>query len=325
MLQKWSVTLPISDNPGWDYNGIIYEFSDGIAFFYKELSVGLIAVRISQDGQLVQTNEYHSVKTTIPAWWMISPADPRLLVCGEGLAFRMDTLTILDDPPENLLCQFQDKRQQHHFEDDPFDFDHYRIEHTTSFGYRCRDLRDGKVLWKRSLNGYLYHDMIWVPGTNLILICTAGHGGSVYAIDLLTGDIRYELKTGGTRHIVLSETCFYCYKIGKTGELLKVDLQSGTVLDSTPFAFTDIDCPLYRTSTGEIIAFSRIKVSKTEWQPVLSCFTDDGEIRVCDECGSRNTTSAPRCSAQKPKPCRNYLDDDSYNAFLQKWIPGFAP
>ena len=306
MIQKWSAALPVSENLVCCYNGKFYEYSDGIAFFYKELSVGLIAVRISRDGQSVQTIEYPSVKTTIPAWWMISPADPAVLVCSDGQAFRMDSLTPMDDPPEELLRLYQEKRQHHHYEDDPFDFDHYRIEHTTSFGYRCRDLRDGKVLWKRSLNGYLYHDMIRVPGTDLILICTAEHGGSVYAVDLPTGEIRYEVKTGGTRHIVLSETCFYCYRIGKTGELLKVDLQTGTILETAPLAFTDINCPLYRTSAGEIIAFSRIKVSKSEWQPILSCFTDDGEIRVCDECGSRFLASSSRMQSLCPE-CASVL------------------
>ena len=261
MEQKWTVELPVSDNLVWCYNGKFYETSDGITFFYLELPYVLIAVTISRNGQQIQTKEYQAVKADIPTRWMISPADPRVLVWGEGLAFRMDSLTPMEDPPEELLRQYQERKRGHHLEDDPFDFDHYRIEHTTSFGYRCRDLRNGKVLWKRSLNGYLYHDMIRVPGTDLILICTAEHGGSVYAVDLPTGEIRYEVKTGGTRHIALSETCFYCYKIGKTGELLKVDLQSGTVLDSTPLAFTDIDGPLYRTSTGEIIAFSRIKVN----------------------------------------------------------------
>ncbi len=302
MLQKWTAELPISDNLEWCYNGKFYENLDGFSFFYRD-SKCLIGLQFSKDGQLLYRAEEAMSKFDIPAYWMVSEQDPSILICGRNAAYRMDQLCPLRNPSEELFAHYREN--EYHLTDDPFDFDHYRIEHTTSFGYRCRDLRDGKVLWKRSLNGYLYHDMIRVPGTNLILICTAGHGGSVYAVDLPTGEIRYEVKTGGTRHIALSETCCYCYKIGKTGELLKVDLQSGTVLDSTPLAFTDIDCPLYRTSTGEIIAFSRIKVSKTEWQPILSCFMDDGEIRVCDECGSRTTTSAPRCSAQKPKPCGN--------------------
>ncbi len=271
MLQKWTAELPISDNLEWCYNGKFYENLDGFSFFYRD-SKCLIGLQFSKDGQLLYRAEEAMSKLDIPAYWMVSEQDPSILICGRNAAYRMDQLCPLRNPSEELFAHYREN--EGHLTDDPFVFGAYRIEHTTSFGYRCVDLENQQILWKRSLKGYLYRDMLQIPGTNLILVCTAGHGGSIFAIDLPTGAIQYEIPTGGTRHIALSETSLYCYKLGKAGTLLKVELRSGTVLDQVQLSFTDINCPLWRTSSGEIIAFSRVKFSKSQWMPLLSCYTE---------------------------------------------------
>ncbi len=122
------------------------------------------------------------------------------------------------------------------------------------------------------MNGYLYRDMMFFPETNSVLVCTAGHGGSVYSLDIDSGEKRFEIKTGGTQDIVMIGNKLYCYRLGKKGSLLEVDIHTGVVLNEQQLYEVDLHSPLQKTSDSILITVSRKRINKVKQIPVLNGF-----------------------------------------------------
>ena len=155
-------------------------------------------------------------------------------------------------------------------EEAPFLFDSYRIEHKGNWGFLCRDAVTNTVLWSITLQGYLYADI--VRSGNRIWICTAEHGGFVYCIHLVTGEVIYKVRTGGTKNIVFADDYFLCYQIGNKGKLLLVDRETGMVLQEQPLFQTNINCPLTQLEDGTVLTLSFKEVRKNVFKAIITCF-----------------------------------------------------
>ena len=69
-----------------------------------------------------------------------------------------------------------DSYSSHHLSCDDFVFGEYTISHYGEWGYACK--KNGQLLWKKSLKGYLYTEIILDRGN--IVFGTAGQGGHFY-------------------------------------------------------------------------------------------------------------------------------------------------
>lgn len=273
MNQLWTIDLP--ERPrGMEFllYGKFFSFEDIHYFFYLDsLTNSYYYLRFMTDGTVLAHNSLHGIIEAGPATWIIPKSNPDILVCGKKIAFQFskDEIKPVFNLPTTLTMHYNTNAG--HLEDDSFYFGSYRLDHKGAFGFRCRHIETNQTLWELSLRGYLYSDPIQLKNSNTILFCTAGFGGSLYAVDLLSGEIKFEVKTGGTRDYALYKNRLYCYQCGKNGELIGIQLSNGVVVERIQLHTVDIDCPLKLLEQAKIIALSRKTVKKDRWVPVLTC------------------------------------------------------
>lgn len=123
--------------------------------------------------------------------------------------------------------KYEKKYIEYHLECDDFVFGDYTISHYGQWGYLCK--KNGKLLWKKSLKGYLYTDIILVQ--NNIVLGTAGQGGHFYSLNIDTGEIVFDFNTKGTSVFYDVYNGFYfCSTNNKNTQILRIDY-SGNILE----------------------------------------------------------------------------------------------
>lgn len=270
MRKIWQYYLDTSDDFMFNYNGSFISIGDNkLLFVYKRVST-VKFVEFDHCGNVTKCKEFVFEKVAIPAYWQVSKGNGyTLLHCGADIAFVIneDDILLAEDEDYEEVYSYD----EYHLSADAFVFDNYRIEHAGSFGYSCTDMVTGKKLWKTRVQGYLYSDIVKIK--DKILICTAGYGGFVYAIDLLTGEHLYQVKTHGTAKIEYSDNLFYCYILGKRGALVAVDIDSGDIIDRQELFRVTMDSPLKMVWQSRILTLSFKPAQGCEkYIPTISCF-----------------------------------------------------
>ena len=252
----------------WDIYGKFFLCSPLNCFLYKR-NMNLELLSFSNEGHILRQQTFQNCEPDIPAYWQTSKADSNVIICGKSLVFYKDTLTPSCSPSKKIMEEY--RANPYHLTDDPFLFGNYRIDHKGHFGFRCTEVQSGNKIWETTLNGYLYHDVVFFPETNSILFCTAGHGGGVYSIDIEIGKKLFEVKTGGTRDIVIYKNTGYCYRLGKSGSLLEFDIRSGNVTKEHPLHEVDLHSPLQAINNSILCTISR-KTKNGVFIPILNGF-----------------------------------------------------
>ena len=132
-----------------------------------------------------------------------------------------------DEGPKNKEIYTTRKPPKHYSEDD-FVFDEYRITHQGEWGYAC--FQNDKLLWKKSLRGYLYTDII--KNNDQIIFGTAGMGGHFYSLNINSGEIIFDFNTKGTCNFLqVNNDIYFAMSNKKTTSICRIDYD-GNVLDS---------------------------------------------------------------------------------------------
>lgn len=124
--------------------------------------------------------------------------------------------------------KYQKEYVPYHLECDDFVFGEYTISHHGQWGYMCK--KNGELLWKKSLKGYLYTDMFL--NQNNIVFGTSGQGGHFYSLDIDTGEIVFDFNTKGTSVFFnINNSFYFCSTDSKSTQILRIDY-SGNILEN---------------------------------------------------------------------------------------------
>lgn len=116
-----------------------------------------------------------------------------------------------------------------HFVSDDFIFGEYTVSHHGQQGYICE--KNGKLLWKKSLKGYLYTDIFLIQ--NSIVFGTSGKGGHFYSLNIDTGETVFDFNTKGTSEFYdVSNSFYFCSTDNKNTQIYRIDY-SGNILENT--------------------------------------------------------------------------------------------
>ena len=120
------------------------------------------------------------------------------------------------------------KQTSHDLTLDDFVFGEYTISHYGEWGYTCK--KNDQLLWKKSLKGYLYTDI--VLNQNNIVFGTSGQGGHFYALNLDTGEIVFDFNTKGTSEFFdINNSYYFCSVNNKNTQILRIDY-NGNILEN---------------------------------------------------------------------------------------------
>ena len=108
-----------------------------------------------------------------------------------------------------------------------FVFGDYTISHHGEWGYMCK--KNDQLLWKQSLNGYLYTNI--ALNQNNIVFGTSGQGGHFYSLNLDTGEIVFDFNTKGTSKFFDVNDSYYFCSVNKNSQILRIDY-NGKILES---------------------------------------------------------------------------------------------
>ena len=157
-----------------------------------------------------------------------------------------------------------------HYSEDDFVFDEYRIAHMGEWGYICT--KNNEVLWKKSLRGYLYTDIIKVG--DRIVFGTDGYGGHFYSLDINSGEIIFDFNTKGTSSFLQANNSFYfSLNKRKSSEVYRIDYD-GNILDSIELegVRNDYSYPLALCdqSIYAVTLIKKVKGTYEEFTPVVN-------------------------------------------------------
>ena len=127
-----------------------------------------------------------------------------------------------------------------HLSCDDFVFGEYTISHHGEWGYACK--KNGQLLWKKSLKGYLYTEIILDQGN--IVFGTAGQGGHFYSLNIDTGEIVFDFNTMGTSIFFdVNNNYYFCATNKKNTQIHRID-HDGNVLETIEIegAYYDYMC-----------------------------------------------------------------------------------
>ena len=133
-----------------------------------------------------------------------------------------------------------EKRNSHDLTLDDFIFGEYTISHYGEWGYMCK--KNGQLLWKKSLKGYLYTEIILAQGN--IVFGTAGQGGHFYSLNIDTGEIVFDFNTMGTSIFFdVNNNYYFCATDKKNTQIHRID-HDGNVLETIEIegAYLDYMC-----------------------------------------------------------------------------------
>lgn len=165
----------------------------------------------------------------------------------------------------------QKKYEPYHLECDDFVFGEYTISHYGQWGYLCK--KNDKLLWKKSLKGYLYTDMML--NQNNIIFGTSGQGGHFYSLNIDTGEIVFDFNTKGTSVFYDANNSFYfCSTDSKRTQILRIDY-SGNVLEKIGVEGAYYDGYSLFTLCEDILCVVTLKVKRKGnielFSPVFNC------------------------------------------------------
>lgn len=167
--------------------------------------------------------------------------------------------------------KYEAKHAPYHLECDDFIFGDYTISHYGQQGYLCR--KNGSLLWKKSLKGYLYTDITLVQ--NNLVFGTSGQGGHFYSLNMDTGEIVFDFNTGGTSVFYNVNNRFYfCSSDRKNTQVFAID-DSGNVLEKIEMegAYRD-GCSLLKLCDDFlcVITLKKKRKENTElYSPIFNC------------------------------------------------------
>ena len=121
-----------------------------------------------------------------------------------------------------------EKHNSHDLTLDDFIFGEYTISHYGEWGYMCK--KNGQLLWKKSLKGYLYTEI--VLNQDNIVFGTAGQGGHFYSLNIDTGDIIFDFNTKGTsKYFDANNSYYFCSVDNKSTQIFRIDY-NGKILEN---------------------------------------------------------------------------------------------
>jgi outer membrane protein assembly factor BamB len=133
-----------------------------------------------------------------------------------------------------------EKHNSHDLTLDDFIFGEYTISHHGEWGYACK--KNDQLLWKKSLKGYLYTEIILDRGN--IVFGTAGQGGHFYSLNINTGEIVFDFNTRGTSIFFdVNNNYYFCATDKKNTQIYRID-HDGNVLETIEIegAYYDYEC-----------------------------------------------------------------------------------
>lgn len=166
---------------------------------------------------------------------------------------------------------YSDRKPPKHYSEDDFVFEAYRIAHQGEWGYICT--KNNELLWKKSLRGYLYTDII--KHGDRIVFGTAGLGGHLYSLDINSGEIVFDFNTKGTCTFLQANNSFYfALSKKKCTDIYRIDYD-GNVLGSLELEGLrdDYDCPLALWDQSIYVVTMRKKIEGKlkKFTPILNC------------------------------------------------------
>ena len=121
-----------------------------------------------------------------------------------------------------------EKHNSHDLTLDDFIFGEYTISHYGEWGYMCK--KNGQLLWKKSLKGYLYTEI--VLNQDNIVFGTAGQGGHFYSLNIDTGDIIFDFNTKGTsKYFDANNSYYFCSVDNRSTQIFRID-HNGKILEN---------------------------------------------------------------------------------------------
>ena len=163
------------------------------------------------------------------------------------------------------------KHAPYHFERDDFVFGDYTISHSGEWGSVCH--KNNQQLWKRSLKGYLYTDMIQNQGN--VTFGTSGQGGHFYSVNIDTGETVFDFNTKGTsKFFDVNGNFYFCSTDQKTTQILKIDY-NGTILETIEVEGKYYDGECLFDLCDDLLCVMTLKKSRKEkrelFSPILHC------------------------------------------------------
>lgn len=167
--------------------------------------------------------------------------------------------------------KYKEKTKPYHLVCDDFVFDDYTISHYGQWGYMCK--KNDKLLWKKSLKGYLYTDIIL--NQNNIVFGTSGQGGHFYSLNIDTGEIVFDFNTKGTSKFYdVNNSFYFCSTDNKRTQIFRIDY-SGKVLEKTEVEGVYYDgCSLLKLCEDLLCVITLKKKRKENielFSPIFSC------------------------------------------------------
>ncbi|MCH5172486.1 MAG: hypothetical protein J1F31_06640 [Erysipelotrichales bacterium] len=160
------------------------------------------------------------------------------------------------------------RQDPNHYSYDSFVFDNYTISHKNAWGYQCH--KDGKLIWTKSLKGYLYTE-IEKYGDNIVF-GTAGYGGHFYSLNLRNGNILFDFNTKGTSQFFYVEGYFYiCMRNSRSTDLLKISTE-GKIIENIKLQGTyhDYYCPFNRCD-NKLFVVTLKELKNNILKPIIHC------------------------------------------------------
>ncbi len=264
MYIDWSLPLRIPnpwenimDGPMLYHQGDVYffcaNFTEILAFSGKRQA--LVGVYPAKGG--------------LPRKWRFVDEEKPYVVLDKDWAIDLSTNKLISPLQENILNKYkQQLKPDLYYEEAPFTWQNYRIEHMGYWGYICK--KDSEPIWKFSGQAYLYTDMLFSPGR--VAFGTAGQGGYFYILDLETGVPVLRLKTGGTVYIErLGDSCFVLHN-DKTAHMLRINIDSGEIIDRVPLPGVATAHSVIKLLEGKLYAItfqrSRDRLREVYWSQI---------------------------------------------------------
>lgn len=228
--------------------------------------------------------EDFDLKRTSPLYYRCSvERNNRILNCyffdnGLGIteiAFRLSDGQILTWGANGSTKEYKERYQKthkpYHFESDTFVFGEYTISHYGQWGYMCK--KKDQLLWKISLKGYLYTDMI--RNQSNIVFGTSGQGGHFYSLNIDTGEIVFDFNTKGTSVFYdINNSFYFCSTDKNSTQILRIDY-FGNTLEKIEIEGVYYDgYSLFRLCEDVLCVTTLHKTRKDKYElftPILSC------------------------------------------------------
>ena len=185
-------------------------------------------------------------------------------------------LTLEGDFLSSKLCTPNDVRRKRtlpkepsHYSIDSFTFGDYIVSHKGEWGYQCH--KNGKLIWTKSLRGYLYTDIELIDKN--IVFGTAGYGGHFYSLNLKSGEIVFDFNTKGTSQYYYDEFFYICVRYPRCTDLLKVTT-TGEVVESIRLKglYSDYWCPFAKCG-DRLYVVTLNEIKKDLFKPIISCIS----------------------------------------------------